>query len=64
MKRVTLTQGKEALVDDSDFELVSQYKWYAHRDGNTYYAYKGTWKGGETRGYIHAPIPTWTWVRG
>lgn len=36
MKEIQLTQGQVALIDDEDFELVSQYKWYAqyysHRD--------------------------------
>lgn len=27
-----------ALVDDDDYERVSQFKWYAHRGWNTYYA--------------------------
>lgn len=27
MKRITLTQGKNALVDDSDFAALSAYKW-------------------------------------
>ncbi len=27
-KEIQLTQGFVALVDDEDFELVSQYKWY------------------------------------
>ena len=37
MKRVPLSQGKEALVDDVDYRFVSQWKWsfstkgYAHR---------------------------------
>ena len=40
MKEIKLTQGKIAIVDDSDFELINQYKWqfkpvlksgYAHR---------------------------------
>lgn len=31
MKEVELSQGKVALVDDEDFERVSQFKWYAHR---------------------------------
>lgn len=28
MKRIPLSQGKYALVDDADYERVSQYKWY------------------------------------
>lgn len=40
MKEVQLTKGKVALVDDEDFELVSQYTWFADKKGtNLYYAY-------------------------
>jgi hypothetical protein len=37
---IPLTQGKFAIVDDEDFEIVSQYKWCAERssDGLRYYA--------------------------
>ena len=29
MKKIPLTQGEFALVDDADFEWLSQWKWYA-----------------------------------
>ena len=35
---VKLTQGLMTIIDVEDLELVSQYKWCAHRDGNTHYA--------------------------
>ena len=38
MKRIPLTQGKEALVDDEDFEWLSQWKWCAAKDKKTFYA--------------------------
>lgn len=38
MKKVRLTRNKYAIVDDRDFEFVSQYKWYAQPGANTYYA--------------------------
>jgi hypothetical protein len=30
MKEISLTQGRVALVDDDDFESLSQYKWCSH----------------------------------
>lgn len=38
MKKINLTQGKVALVDDEDFDWLNKYKWYANESGNTYYA--------------------------
>lgn len=38
MKTIQLTQGKIAMVDDEDFERLNQYKWYALKSRNTYYA--------------------------
>jgi len=30
---------KEIFVDDEDFELVNQYKWWVHKEKNNFYAY-------------------------
>ena len=38
MKKIKLTQGKEALISDQDYKLVSQYKWYAHYSRGHWYA--------------------------
>lgn len=37
MKRIKLTKGKCAIVDDDDFEFVNQWKWYAHESQKTCY---------------------------
>lgn len=40
MKKIELTQGKVALIDDDDFDRVSQHHWYAKKSRNTFYAEK------------------------
>ena len=35
MQRIPLTQGQFALVDDDDFEELSQFKWYAQWNPHT-----------------------------
>jgi hypothetical protein len=46
MKSITLTQGKIALVDDGDFEWLSQWKWYAQKkSGGMFYAVRSGWVG-------------------
>ncbi len=38
MVLIKLTRNKEALIDDEDYELISQYKWHVQKGKNTYYA--------------------------
>ena len=38
MKKIMLTQGKVALVDDEDYEILNSVNWYAQRDNRTFYA--------------------------
>lgn len=41
MKRIELTQGKFCIVDDYDYEYLSEYNWYANvanRQKNKFYA--------------------------
>jgi len=38
MKKIPLTQGQVALVDDHDFEELSKFRWCAHKKRNGYYA--------------------------
>ena len=38
MKEIFLTQGKFALVDNCEYERLSEHKWYASKDHKTFYA--------------------------
>lgn len=42
MKQIPLTQGKFAIVDDEDYEWLNQWKWYARKHRNTFYAIRNT----------------------
>ena len=32
MKKIKLSRGKSAIIDDEDFERVSQFKWYINEN--------------------------------
>lgn len=50
MKKIVLTRGKVALVDDEDFERINQYKWFCSNYG---YAVRSVWiKEGKTSNII------------
>ena len=49
MKRIPLTQGQFALVDDDDFDWLMLWKWRALRDGNTWYAVRSRSSGPRPR---------------
>lgn len=38
MRKIPLSQGKFALVDDDDYDFLIQWKWYAHKERESYYA--------------------------
>jgi hypothetical protein len=40
VRYIPLTQGRFAIVDADDYDWLNNYKWYAHLDGNKYYAYR------------------------
>lgn len=59
MMQIPLTQGLFALVDDSDYEELSEHLWYAHyqprcADDETYYAMRESAK--DTTIYMHRVI--------
>ena len=57
MKRIKLTKGQWAIVDDGDFEWINGYKWCAVKGGETYYAVRGEERGGIQRKFsMHRQI--------
>lgn len=52
MKLIPLTQGQFAIVDDEDFAWLSQWKWFARKVRNTFYAARSVRENGKKR-FIH-----------
>jgi hypothetical protein len=54
VKKVKLTHGYVALVDDEDFVRVSQFKWYAHKSPRNISARRGVYTEGKVKQiYLH-----------
>ena len=54
MKHIPLTKGKFAIVDDADYKWLNQWKWYARKCQNRYYAArKITVNGKQHTVYMH-----------
>lgn len=53
MKKIPLTQGKFALVDDADFDWLNQWKWCAIKGRSTFYAARrATYERGKQKGIL------------
>jgi len=57
MREISLSQGQVALVDDEDYYTLIQYKWFASKRKNKFYAYRNiSINGKHTNQYMHRLI--------
>lgn len=58
MKQIELTQGKFTQVDDENFIHLNQFKWYAEKKSNSFYARRSfaTESGRQKKVYMHVEI--------
>ena len=56
MKHIKLTQCQSALVDDSDYNWLSQWKWYAIKKRDTFYVARNTKQPKHHTVYMHRQI--------
>lgn len=56
MRQIRLTKGQVALVDDEDYEFLSQWKWCAHYSGDYVSAVRGVKIGSKTKTIIMSRI--------
>ena len=49
MKRIPLTKGKHAIVDNADYEWLSKWRWQINSNGA---AFRTEWKNGKTYNHI------------
>jgi len=56
MKEIKLTKEKAALVDDTDHDLLNQWKWYAFWNGKTFYAARANPEKRGTTIFMHQMI--------
>ena len=63
-KIIPLTQGKVAIVDDEDYEYLNQFKWYADKNTNTFYAARGVYENGKKKTLLMHTQLLWERKRG
>jgi hypothetical protein len=56
VKRIELTQGFTAIVDDQDFEYLGQWKWHASKSAYNWYAARFVGTSPRHKVYMHREI--------